>query len=313
MALASPLQLHVTPSDFAWLQNHWASQAADEDALPPLFDEDTGDQEPSQDLEAKLLSLRPPKSLSTLPEHFSQSPACVALHDVGELRLATVEGGRIGHGDVLWGSALYAAELLEASSRCRSADQGESAVSRLLGGRSLQGLRVLELGAGLGLPSWVAMRRGARVVASDLRDPDRLGALAAAAALNAPSAGEVTGECGEAHVRAHSWGEPCDVLTSLFGGFDLILMCDILYITDLHEALLASTRACLAPGGVVLVAFALHHDHNEEAVFNFFELARAKGFKVEELEERQMPVRCSNMADKRFYVYARTLAVSSDK
>jgi len=113
-------------------------------------------------------------------------------------------------------------------------------------------------------------------------------------------------------VRPHCWGEDCSDLTSKYGGFDLILLCDCLYITDLHDALLSSIKACLAPGGIVLAAFAQHHEHNEEVVFNFFALAEQRGLTVEPLEEKQMPVRAINMPDKRFYVYARTLAAASE-
>lgn len=299
---------HLLPEDLAWLRSrldHSGGAEEDSDAdlpLHELFAEEDGAAEQSQTVEGILGALEPPRRPEDIPSHL-RNLWSVAEHRVGGLGLATVRGGRSGHGDVLWGAAQYTAELLETG-------VGAAAAERLLAGRGLAGLRVLELGAGLGLPCWVALRQGAKVVASDVGDPERICALAAGAALNTPEAlGAPTSRGGEAHVRSHSWGEPCEGLLSVFGAFDLLLVCDCLYITELHEALLSSIKACLAPGGVALCTFALHHEHNVTAVFNFFSLAEARGFAVEDLEEKQMPVRCGNMPDSRFYVYARTLRV----
>mmetsp|Transcript_22697 Transcript_22697/g.64365 ORF Transcript_22697/g.64365 Transcript_22697/m.64365 type:complete len:319 (-) Transcript_22697:25-981(-) len=299
------LAAHLSDVDLAWLRAHWAAVRAEEEdedqpvvPLHELFNECGTSVDSLRPLDAALASLNPPKRPCTVPAHF-RTPANVSVHEVRQLRLATVRGSHRGHGDVLWGAGRYAAELL-------AEDAKGEALGRLLGGRGLEGLRVLELGAGLGLPSWVAARQGARVVTSDIRDPERLTALAVAASLNAAD-GAVP-----AQVRGHSWGEPCDeLLAASGGGFDLVVLCDCLYITELHGELISSIQACLAPGGVVLVAFALHHEHNEEAVFGFFTMAASRGLEARAFEERQMPVRSTNMPDKRFYVYARTLTAAA--
>ncbi|MCU1488693.1 MAG: Methyltransferase type 12 [Acidimicrobiaceae bacterium] len=80
----------------------------------------------------------------------------------------------------------------------------------------LAGLRVLELGCGLGLPSLVAARRGAEVLATDWA-PDALELLALNASRNAIALG-----------RARlDWSRPD--LDLLAGGFDLVLGADLLY------------------------------------------------------------------------------------
>jgi predicted nicotinamide N-methyase len=80
--------------------------------------------------------------------------------------------------------------------------------------RDLHGLRVLELGAGLGLPSLAAALRGADVLATDWAE-DAVALLRANAARN--------------HVALRTelvrWGEP-----ERFGsGWDLVLAADVLY------------------------------------------------------------------------------------
>lgn len=299
-----PRAAHLTQADFEWLRSHEANAVVDEETAGfALFHDEESEAAASMSEERQFLelmqALQPPRRPEDVPQRF-RSSAYISIQQVGSLGLATVRGSGTGHGDVLWGAAHYAAELLESS----------DGLSRLLGGgKSMQDLRILELGAGLGLPSWVGSRRGARVVASDVRDAGRISALATAASLNLLSHASSGGSMrpGEAHVRAHSWGEDCDELVSVFGGFDLVLVCDCLYITDLHPALLDSIGRCLVPDGAALVTFSLHHEHNEAVVLNFFELAKSRGMSVEAFDEKQMPSRCSNLTARRSYVYARVL------
>jgi predicted nicotinamide N-methyase len=88
------------------------------------------------------------------------------------------------------------------------------ALAEHVGGLDLRGRRVLELGAGLGLPSLAAALRGGDVLATDWAE-DAVALLAANAARNGV----------ELHVEVMRWNEP-----ERFGtGWDLVLAADVLY------------------------------------------------------------------------------------
>ena len=88
------------------------------------------------------------------------------------------------------------------------------ALAEHVGARDLRGLRVVELGAGLGLPSLAAALRGADVFATDWAE-DAVALLAANAARNGIA------------LRAEvvRWDEP----ERFGGGWDLVLAADVLY------------------------------------------------------------------------------------
>ncbi len=90
------------------------------------------------------------------------------------------------------------------------------ALARELDGGPLRGLRVLELGCGLALPSIVAARAGAAVLATD--------ECAEALALVARNA-EANGV--ELETAAVDWTEPGELLER--APFDLVLAADVLY------------------------------------------------------------------------------------
>lgn len=102
------------------------------------------------------------------------------------------------------------------------------ALARELAGSRLAGLRVVELGCGLGVPSLVAAREGAEVLATD-EDPDAL----ALVERNARENGLVV-----ATARA-DWGAPDELVAR--GPFDLVLAADVLY----EEASVAPLLALL--------------------------------------------------------------------
>jgi predicted nicotinamide N-methyase len=88
------------------------------------------------------------------------------------------------------------------------------ALAEHVGARDLRGMRVVELGAGLGLPSLAAALRGADVFATDWAE-DAVAVLAANAARNGIA------------LRAEvvRWDEP-----ERFGtGWDIVLAADVLY------------------------------------------------------------------------------------
>lgn len=112
-----------------------------------------------------------------------------------------------------------------------------------LAARDLAGLRVVELGCGVGLPSVVAALRGADVLATDWYD-----AALAFTAANAAAAGA------RVHTLRLDWNAPPDNLVHPGGGFDLALGADVLYEERNGPALAALLPRLLRPGGEVLVA-----------------------------------------------------------
>jgi len=138
-----------------------------------------------------------------------------------EQRYLSEERSRAPYGIALWPAAIALAH--ELASRASA----------------LAGLRVLELGAGTGLPGIVAATYGARVVQTD-----RLDAALSLGRLNAERNGSRTIE----H-RLADWTEWTDTAR-----YDLILGSDVIYPSRLHPALRAIFDANLAPGGRLLLS-----------------------------------------------------------
>jgi predicted nicotinamide N-methyase len=105
--------------------------------------------------------------------------------------------------------------------------------------QQLRGKRVLELGAGTGMPGIVAASLGARVLQID-RD---------AVALHVCNLNKERNAVTSADVRHAEWetfesDQP----------FDYILGADILYVSSMHDRLRAIFEQHLAPGGTVLLS-----------------------------------------------------------
>ena len=90
------------------------------------------------------------------------------------------------------------------------------ALAEEVDGAALQGLRVVELGCGLGVPSIAAARAGARVLATD-ESEEALDLLARNARMN-----DVKLETARV-----DWAEPAGLVRR--GPFDLVLAADVLY------------------------------------------------------------------------------------
>lgn len=112
-------------------------------------------------------------------------------------------------------------------------------------GESLRSKRVLELGAGTGIPGIIAASLGARVLQVDRSD----------VALHV---------CGLNLARNHAPGvELRNVDWNDFRSdepFDLIIGADVLYATSMHDRLRAICDQYLAPGGQVVFADPLRAD-----------------------------------------------------
>ena len=107
------------------------------------------------------------------------------------------------------------------------------ALARELDGEDLRGLRVVELGCGLAVPSIAAARAGAEVIATD-GDIDALGLVRQNAEANGV----------EVETAAVDWADPDELVDR--GPFDLVLCSDILYERP-SVALLLNLLPRLAP------------------------------------------------------------------
>lgn len=139
-----------------------------------------------------------------------------------------------------------------------------TALARRLDRKSLAGVRAIELGCGVGLPTVVALARGAEVLATDH--------YRAALDFARYNAGINLGK--EPEARLLDWHALEE--GGLPGGFDLVLAADVLYEKRSAAALAALIPALLAPGGEALVA-----DPGRRWEPLFRELMREKGFGFE--------------------------------
>lgn len=110
-----------------------------------------------------------------------------------------------------------------------------------LAARLPAGTRVLELGAGLGLPGLVAAAHGAQVVVTDLFDDCLEFARAAA---------EVNGLGDRVEVRRLDWTAP----EAGLGSYQVVLGAEILYRAKLFAPLAGVLDQVVAPGGRALLA-----------------------------------------------------------
>ncbi|KAN0065834.1 Protein N-terminal and lysine N-methyltransferase efm7 [Thecaphora frezii] len=192
----------------------------------------------------------------------------------------------------LWGHLAWNASFVMADFLCAHANT------------LTKGRKVLELGAAAGLPSivcnWV---EASHVVASDYPDPDLLGNLVKNIAFNCGEDNKSTFKGpGYAAAEGFIWGtDPTKVLSHLSADgsekFDLILLSDLVFNHQAHPALLDTCERCLADPlsadeadkdlrtPCVLVFFTHHRPHLANKDMGFFDLAEAKGWKVQKLGE----------------------------
>lgn len=134
------------------------------------------------------------------------------------------------------------------------------ALAHELATRDLKGKRILELGAGTGLPGILAASLGAHVVQTD-----RQNLVLHVCKLNAQRNGVTAIE-----QRIGDWTAWAD-----HAKYDLIIGSDILYAEPLHPSLRAIFDTNLAPGGTVLIA-----DPFRETSVGLLETMEREGWKV---------------------------------
>ena len=148
---------------------------------------------------------------------FLHTGAVVTMED--EQEYLAREQGRLPYGAMLWPASIALAhDLMERAP-------------------ALQGKRVLELGAGTGVPGIVAASLGATVL-----QVDRSEVALHLCAMNAQRNGQERVQAREAEWETFHSDEP----------FDFILGADVLYVTPMHDRLRTLCDAYLAPGGTAL-------------------------------------------------------------
>jgi len=162
------------------------------------------------------------------------------LSSEDEGRFLSGEGSRLPYGIVLWPAAI--------------------ALAHEIASRSMTGLRVLELGAGTGLPGIVAASFGARVTQTD-----RQAVGLHVCKQNAERNGLTT-----IQHRAADWTDWQDG-----DRYDVILGSDILYADDFHSHLREIFETNLAVGGRILLS-----DPFRAASIAFLEKLQGEGWTV---------------------------------
>jgi predicted nicotinamide N-methyase len=200
----------------------------------------------------KESSLRAPK-VGAVDELVSHS---IGLPSGGELRVLQPEDAAElpDDGAVEWAPIAPYWEVLWRSG---------VALARELEGEPLQGVRVVELGCGLGGPSVVAARAGAKVLATDAA-PDALELVRRSAEANGVSV----------ETAVADWAAPDELVGR--GPFDLVLAADVLY-QRAAVAQLLSLLPSLAPAAWLA-------DPGRPAAEAFTEQARRRGWLVETRE-----------------------------
>lgn len=164
----------------------------------------------------------------------------ILSHEDEQRFLREEQQTRVPYGIVLWPAAIALAHEIAA--------------------RPVGGARVLELGAGTGLPGIVAASLGARVVQTD-----RQAVALFVCKKNAERNGVTTIEHRSADWTAWDDRDP----------YDYILGADILYAENMHPHLCRIFEANLAPGGKILLA-----DPFRKTSFALLEAMEADGWTV---------------------------------
>eukprot|EP00747_Dinoflagellata_sp_TGD_P208753 gnl/TRDRNA2_/TRDRNA2_82198_c0_seq1.p1 gnl/TRDRNA2_/TRDRNA2_82198_c0~~gnl/TRDRNA2_/TRDRNA2_82198_c0_seq1.p1 ORF type:complete len:235 (-),score=28.15 gnl/TRDRNA2_/TRDRNA2_82198_c0_seq1:164-868(-) len=129
--------------------------------------------------------------------------------------------------------------------------------------------RVLELGAGMGLPGLLAALHGAHVVLTD----GHLGAVK----LLQEGVKSNRLETAAVEVRQLIWGSPVASWASGDQAFDLVIAADVIYYEQALNPLFETARAALHPGATFLLG---HKDRGFVALSQILQSAESAGLKL---------------------------------
>lgn len=285
----------LSKATLTWLESVEQAKEEDDDAPPAsfhLFETNDNDDEYYPRIHTWTSSTSDPDGFTdTQCSHTNKESDVVYI-------LSDASGG---HGDDVWAASRHISNLLV--HECPQLLQNKHS--------SLLGLTFLELGAGGGIPSWTAMKCGARVVCTDQPIADRIRCLAESAQRNLLKMMQQSltdsrlEYARQARVCPYLWGDSNieSILLEGTDSFDVIVAADCIYNPDFHSDLIDSIQLLLSENGVALLPFALHGNTNDENVWAFGERAKEKNFVVETLESQQLTPQILSMDPKRGLVH----------
>jgi predicted nicotinamide N-methyase len=312
----------VSPSVFSWLEaaeaKKMASQAEIEDDdlnyTAALFQSEADKQEELElqrnRIQSWMTSVDNPDGIFDWLDREHSNVTAIDERSCDVRVIYIISDSTDGHGNTLWPSSRHISNLLANKQTCR--DILSPLIQQMLiddttKHHPLTGLSFVELGAGAGVPSWIAMRCGARVVCTDQAVPDRIRCIAECAERNYQDMklierdGEVLKNASLGRACPYNWGESVEEVTSSLEKnekFDVVVAADCCYMPLLQTKLLQSIDMLLSKAGVALVPFALHGNACDEDVWKIVDRAKQMGFIVEVLEPMQLTPSIIGMADK---------------
>lgn len=156
--------------------------------------------------------------------------------------------------------------------------------------------RVVELGAGTGLPSLVAAVMGARhCVVTDYPDPDILAALQRNVHDTCDAYTALSLE-----VRGLAWGDVTQEAQA-GGPFDMVMAADVLWVSSQHAHLLHSICALLAHTSEARAVIVAGFHTGRPATARFFEAAREAGLVPDAMAKFGGMYERSVLGDERAY------------
>lgn len=185
-------------------------------------------------------------------------------------------------GHLLWNAGKVTADYLDEHSR-----------------ELVEGKKVIEFGAGAGLPSLLCHAVGAKqVVITDYPDADLVYNLKynvdqLKKDWDANHQANHTGpapcaDVSSMKVEGFIWGNDASELIEMSGGtgYDLVILSDVVFNHSEHAKLVRSAKELLAPGGKVFVVFTPHRAKLFNEDLDFFRRAKDEaGFESEKLFE----------------------------
>ena len=202
-----------------------------------------------------------------------------------------------GFGNQVWASSRHLANQFSDPEACRQLLLPLTKDRVQFTHHPLTDITVCELGAGAAIPSWTAMKCGAKVVVTDQSVTGRIRSIAEGAARNFQSGGVQ-------HVPTicpYDWGTSTEAVGAK--KFDLVFAADCCFMPWFHTELIDSISMLVSNHGMALLAFSLHGNVADEQVWSIVELAQERGFKTEVLPAVQLVPQTRDMQLKQALVH----------